>query len=174
VVVGVVAVVPVFSTFAVFVSALAAFAVLFASALTDLVEREASVFVVALAVVVFGAFAPAFVVFGDETFVVFGDETFVVFGDETFVVCGDETFVVFGDEALVDDTCCGLGVDPFLPCAATVTDEASTKAADVKSAIIVRVMSPPRGHSPDHVLKSKRHSSGIMNLSLLDSAVGEI
>jgi hypothetical protein len=120
----------------VFASALANFVVLFASAFADFVEGE--VVFVALAVVVFG---PPFVVFGDETFVVFGDEACVVFGDETFVV--------FGDEAFVDDTCCGFGVDPFLPCAGTVTDEATTNATAERSVIIVRVMNPPRGHSPN-------------------------
>jgi hypothetical protein len=141
----VVLLVPVFSFFAAFVSALADFAVVFASALAVLVAGDV-VFVlpVALAVVAFGppfvVFAPAVVVFGPA---------FVVFGDEVFVV------VPF------DDTC-GFGVDPLLPCAGTVTVEASTNATAARSVVIVRVMNPPMGHSPNRMMRCKRHSSWTM------------
>ena len=138
-----------------FASALADFAVLFASALANFGEGDDVVFAgfVALAVVVFGPFEVC------ETVVVF-------FGEDVFgapVVFGP-ALVAFGDEACVavplDDTCCGFGVDPFFPCAGTVTDEATTNATAVRSAIIVRVMNPPEGHSPNHVVNSKRHSIG--------------
>ena len=96
------------------------------SAFADFVPGDDVVFVlpVALTVVVFGPFdvAPAFVVFGDAPFAV----------------------VPF------DDTCWGFVVGPLLPCAETIADDVSTNAAAETSAIIVRVMNPPRGHSPNH------------------------
>src|SRR5688572_2780032 len=136
------------SAFAVFVSAFADFAVVFASALAVLVAGDV-VFVlpVALAVVVFG---PPFAVF-DPALVVFGPAC-VVFGDEAFVV------VPFADT-------CGFGVDPLLPCAGTVTDEANTNATAMRNTVIVRVMNPPMGHSPNRMVRCKRHSSWTMRLS---------
>jgi hypothetical protein len=143
-----------------FASALANFVALFASALADFVEGDEVVFVVfvTLAVVVFGAFEVC------EAVVVF-------FGEDVFgpaVVLGP-AFAVFGDACAavpLDDTCCGFGVDPFLPCAGAVTDAATTNATAVRSAIIVRVMNPPAGPSPNHAMNSKRRSGLTIWLSL--------
>ena len=166
--------VPVVSLVVAFLSALADFAVLFASALADFVvvfasalatfvEGDDVVFAgfVALAVVVFGPFEVC------ETVVVFGADVFgapVVFGPVLVVFCDEPCVAV-----PLDDTCCGFGVDPFLPCAGTVTDEAPTNATVVTSAIIVRVMNPPEGQSPNHVINSKRHSRRPVELSLFRS-----
>jgi hypothetical protein len=156
VVVAAVVVLPVlvFSFFAAFVSALATLVVFFASALAVFVDGDV-VFVLAVAFAVV-ALGPAFVVFA-PAFVVFGP-ALVVFGDEVFVV------VPF------DDTC-GFGVDPLLPCAGTVTDEASTNATAMRNTVIVRVMNPPMGHSPKQLVKCKRHSSWTVCLSPSDRAV---
>ena len=151
-----------------FASALANFVVLFASALANFGEGDDVVFAgfVALAVVVFGAFEVC------EAVVVF-------FGEDVFgaVVVFGPALVVFGDDACAvpfDDTCCGFGVDPFLPCAGTVTDEATTNATAVRSVIIVRVMNPPEGRSPNYVMNSKRHSHRAVCLSLSARALSVI
>jgi hypothetical protein len=129
-------------------SALAVFVVRAPSALAAFVAGDEVVFVfpVALTVVVLGPLEvgePAAVVLGPD---VFG--AFVVF-------CGD-TFVVVP----LDDTCCGFGADPFLPCAGSVVAEASTNAAAEMNAIIVRVMNPPEGQKPQS-LRCKRHSTCV-------------
>lgn len=126
----------------VFASTRAVF-VVFALARADAVAGDAVVFVLpdafavvglgALAAVVFGAFdvCEAVLVAGADAF----GAAFVVFGDDAFVVAA------FG-------ACCGFGVEPPLPCAEIITEEASTNAIAEASAVIFRVMNPPEGDKP--------------------------
>ena len=126
----------------------AALPLAFASTRAVLVEGDdvVLVFPVALIEEAFGPFEVC------ETLVVFGADAFGpdAFGPDVFGadVLGPAV-VVFGEDTLTfDDTCCGFGVDPFLPCAGSEVDEASTNATVETNAITVRVIDPPEGHAP--------------------------
>lgn len=147
VVVGVAVVVRFASTRVVFALAFAsmraALALAFESTRAVLLEGDDVVLVFPV-VLIEEAFGPFEVC---ETFVVFGADPFGpdVFGADVLV----PAVVAFGDDTFTfDDTCCGFGVDPFLPCAGSEVDEASTNATVETNAITVRVIDPPEGHAP--------------------------
>ena len=148
---------------ATFASALAVFAVRAASALAAFVATGDVVLAlpVALTLVVFGPFAAAPVVLGEDAF----GPAFTGFGDDTFVVFGDDTFVVFAE------TCCGFGADALLPWPSTVVDEATTNATVETNAISVLVMNPPEGREPQSPVECKPCSSGRCALSAVAATV---
>ena len=126
-----------------FASMRAALALAFESTRAVLLEGDDVVLVFPV-VLIEEAFGPFEVC---ETFVVFGADPFGpdVFGADVLV----PAVVAFGDDTFTfDDTCCGFGVDPFLPCAGSEVDEASTNATVETNAITVRVIDPPEGHAP--------------------------
>ena len=126
-----------------FASMRAALALAFESTRAVLLEGDDVVLVFPV-VLIEEAFGPFEVC---ETFVVFGADAFGpdVFGADVL----GPALVAFGDDTFTfDDTCCGFGVDPFLPCAGSEVDEASTNATVETNAITVRVIDPPEGHAP--------------------------